>query len=169
MPSVTTVHPPLPNRRGALMRQSTWRLTLVCCLALLPRLAFAQATLTGVVKDPSGASLPGVTVVASSPALIEKSRTAVTDGTGQYRIEDLRPGTYALTFALSGFSTFRREGIELTGSFTATVDAEMRVGQLQETVTVTGASPIVDVQSARREMTIDNEVIRAIPNQRNYG
>ena len=93
----------------------------------------------------------------------------MTDGTGQYRIENLRPGTYTVTFSLAGFSTSRREGIELTGSFTATVDAEMRVGALQETVTVTGASPIVDVQSARREMTIDNDVIRAIPNQRNYG
>src|SRR6187200_376509 len=144
-------------------------ITILAWLALLPAVAHAQGTIAGTVKDTSGAILPGVTVEATSPALIEKVRTAVTDGTGQYRIENLRPGTYAVTFALSGFSTFRREGIELTGSFTATVDAEMRVGQLQETVTVTGASPIVDVQSARREMTIDNEVIRAIPNQRNYG
>ena len=151
------------------MRVTVKSVALVVLLVFSPGLAFAQAVIAGVVKDASGAILPGVTVEATSPALIEKVRTAVTDGTGQYRIENLRPGTYAVTFALSGFSTFRREGIELTGSFTATVDAEMRVGQLQETVTVTGASPIVDVQSARREMTIDNEVIRAIPNQRNYG
>ena len=151
------------------MRLTVKSVALAVLLVISPSLAFAQAVIAGVVKDASGAILPGVTVEATSPALIEKVRTAVTDGTGQYRIENLRPGTYAVTFALSGFSTFRREGIELTGSFTATVDAEMRVGQLQETVTVTGASPIVDVQSARREMTIDNDVIRAIPNQRNYG
>jgi len=141
----------------------------VAAIVLIPTFVFAQAIIAGAVKDASGAVLPGVTVEATSPALIEKVRTAVTDGTGQYRIENLRPGTYSVTFALAGFSTYKREGIELTGSFTATVDAEMRVGALQETVTVTGASPIVDVQSARREMTIDNDIIRAIPNQRNYG
>jgi Carboxypeptidase regulatory-like domain len=144
-------------------------LILAFMLLVVPRLAAAQAVIAGVVKDASGAVLPGVTVEASSPALIEKVRTAVTDSTGQYRVENLRPGTYAVTFSLTGFSTYKREGIELTGSFTATIDAEMRVGALQETVTVTGASPIVDVQSARREMTINNDIIRAIPNQRNYG
>src|ERR1041384_4344968 len=86
---------------------------------LCPVAARAQATITGVVKDPSGAVLPGVTVKSSSPALIEKVRAAVTDGTGQYRIENLRPGTYEVTFTLPGFATVRREGIELTGSFTA--------------------------------------------------
>jgi Carboxypeptidase regulatory-like domain len=151
------------------MRVTVKSVALVVLFVLSPGLAFAQAVIAGVVKDASGAILPGVTVEATSPALIEKVRTAVTDGTGQYRIENLRPGTYSVTFALSGFSTLRREGIELTGSFTATVDADMRVGGLQETVTVTGASPIVDVQSARRETTIDNDTIRAIPSQRNYG
>jgi hypothetical protein len=151
------------------MRLTVQSVALVMLFVISPGLAFAQAVIAGVVKDASGAILPGVTVEATSPALIEKVRTAVTDGTGQYRIENLRPGTYSVTFALSGFSTFRREGIELTGSFTATVDADMRVGGLQETVTVTGASPIVDVQSARRETTIDNDVIRSIPSQRNYG
>jgi hypothetical protein len=150
------------------MSQTIRRLVLLCCLVSFPSLAFAQATLTGVVKDPSGASLPGVTVVASSPALIEKTRVAVTDGTGQYRIEDLRPGTYALTFTLQGFSVVKREGVELTGSFTATVDADLRVGQVAETVVVSGETPVVDVQSAKRQMTIDNEVIRSIPNTRNY-
>src|SRR5438105_3668237 len=95
---------------------------LLSCLALLPTAAFAQASIAGVVKDTSGAVLPGVTVEASSPALIEKTRSAVTDGTGQYRVENLRPGVYALTFMLAGFSTVKREGIELSGSFTATVN-----------------------------------------------
>ena len=151
------------------MRVIVKSVALVALFVLCPSLASAQAVIAGEVKDASGAVLPGVTVETTSPALIEKVRTAVTDGTGQYRIENLRPGTYTVTFSLSGFSTTRREGIELTGSFTATVDAEMRVGAVQETVTVTGASPIVDVQSSRREMTIDNDVIRSIPNQRNYG
>src|SRR6266571_2180649 len=107
-------------------------LTLVLTI---PAALFAQASITGVAKDPSGAVLPGVTVEASSPALIEKVRAVVTDGTGQYRIVDLRPGTYSVTFTLTGFSPVKREGIELTGSFTATVNADMRVGSVEETVT----------------------------------
>src|SRR5689334_837295 len=109
---------------------------------LVPAAAYGQASITGVVKDSSGSVLPGVTVEASSPALIEKVRSATTDGTGQYRIVDLRPGTYTLTFTLPGFSLVRREGLELTGSFTATVNADLRVGAIEETVTVTGESPI---------------------------
>src|SRR5437899_12570940 len=97
---------------------------------------YAQASITGVIKDPSGAVLPGVTVDAASPALIEKVRTVVSDGTGQYRVEDLRPGTYTVTFRLQGFNTYKREGIELTGSFTATVSAELKVRALSETLTV---------------------------------
>src|SRR5690242_7733242 len=88
------------------------------CLVLAPSLAFAQATITGVVRDASGAVLPGVTVEATSPALIEKVRSAITDSTGQYRIIDLRPGLYDVSFQLTGFSTVRREGIELTGALT---------------------------------------------------
>ena len=145
------------------------RTTMFLALLFAAPSAYAQAVIAGEVKDPSGAVLPGVTVEASSPALIERVRTAVSNGTGQYRIEDLRPGVYALTFTLPGFSTVKREGIELSGSFTATIDAELRVGSLQETIVVTGESPIVDVQSSKREMTIDNDVIRAIPSQRNYG
>ena len=103
-------------------------LAVLFCLTMLPASAFAQASITGVVKDTSGAVLPGVTVEAASPALIEKVRTAVTDGSGQYRIVDLRAGTYAVTFTLTGFSTVKREGIELTGSFTATVNADLKVG-----------------------------------------
>ena len=121
---------------------------LVALIALIPSAAYAQASITGVVRDASGAVLPGVTVEAASPALIEKVRSVVTDGTGQYRIVDLRPGTYTVTFTLPGFNTVKREGIELTGSFTATVNADLQVGALEETITVTGESPIVDVQSA---------------------
>src|SRR5688572_32303334 len=104
-----------------------------------------SGSIAGVVRDTSGAVLPGVTVEAASPALIEKVRTVVTDGEGQYKVIDLRPGTYAITFGLAGFSSVKREGIELTAGFTATVNAEMRVGAVEETVTVSGASPLIDV------------------------
>ena len=134
----------------------------------IPAAVLAQAVITGAVKDTSGAVLPGVTVEASSPALIEKVRTAVSDGSGLYRIEDLRPGTYSVTFRLPGFATYKRDGIVLTGSFTASVDADMKVGGVEETVTVTGESPIVDVQSARRETTLNNDVLKAIPTVRSY-
>jgi len=137
-------------------------------LLLVPRSAFAQATLTGVVKDASGAVLPGVTVEAASPALIEKVRSAVTDGTGQYRIESLTPGTYSVTMTLTGFSTFKREGIELTGTFIATINADLKVGAVAETITVTGETPVVDVQSAKREMNLNNDVLKAIPTVRSY-
>jgi hypothetical protein len=143
-------------------------LTLLAWLVLLPAAALAQAVIAGTVKDASGAVLPGVTVEGASPALIEKVRTVVTDGTGQYRIEDLRPGTYTVTFTLQGFSTYKREGIELTGSFTATINADLKVGTLSETITVTGETPVVDVQSARREMTLNNDIVRAIPTVRSY-
>ena len=134
---------------------------------LLPAAAFAQAAITGVVRDTSGAVLPGVTVEAASPVLIERTRSVVSDDTGQYRIVDLRPGTYAVTFTLPGFNTVKREGIELSGDFVATVSVELRVGALEETVTVTGESPIVDVQSARVQTVIDRDVIAAIPSSRN--
>jgi hypothetical protein len=130
---------------------------------LFPVLGFAQGSIAGSVKDGTGALLPGVTVEASSPALIEKLRSVVTDGSGQYRIVDLRPGTYAVTFTLSGFAPFKREGVELTGSFTATIDAELKVGSLAETVTVSGESPIVDVQTASQQRVISKEIIDSIP------
>ena len=145
------------------MRACVKIVTLLASLVLVPTAAFAQAVIAGTVKDPSGAVLPGVVVEAASPALIEKVRTAVTDGTGQYRVEDLRPGVYSVTFALQGFSTVRREGIELSGSFTATINADLKVGALAETITVTGETPVVDVQSARREVTLSNDAIKAIP------
>ena len=106
---------------------------ILTAAVLLPSLAFAQGTLTGTVKDQSGGILPGVTVEASSPALIEKVRTGVTDGAGVYRITGLNPGIYSLTFTLPGFNVVRREGIELSGTATLTIPAEMRVGALEET------------------------------------
>ncbi len=150
------------------MRRLQVGLGALLLLVLVPAMAFAQATIAGVVKDASGAVLPGVTVEASSPALIEKTRSAVTDGTGTYRIVDLRPGTYSVTFTLTGFSTVKREGIELTGSFTATINADMKVGALEETITVTGETPIVDTQSVRRQVTVSNDVISSMPAARSY-
>src|SRR5688572_4093002 len=104
--------------------------------ALIPSAVYAQASIAGVVRDSSGAVLPGVTVEAASPALIEKVRTVVTDGAGQYRIIDLRPGAYTVTFTLTGFNTVKREGVELSGDAVANITAEMRVGALEETITV---------------------------------
>jgi hypothetical protein len=137
-------------------------------LALIPAVSYAQASIAGVVKDTSGAVLPGVSVEAASPALIEKVRTAVTDGAGQYRIEDLRPGPYTVTFALNGFSSVKREGIELTGSSTALVNADLRVGAVAETITVSGAAPVVDVQSAQRQSVLSSDVLTSIPTAGTY-
>ncbi|HEU4688962.1 MAG TPA: TonB-dependent receptor [Vicinamibacterales bacterium] len=141
----------------------------LAALVLLPASAFAQGTLTGTVRDASGAVLPGVTVEAGSPALTEKVRTVVSDGSGQYRIIELPPGTYSLTFTLPGFSTVKRDGIELAGSAVLTIPAEMRVGALEETITVTGETPVVDVQSVRRETVLSGEVIAAVPATRAVG
>src|SRR4051812_14865558 len=105
---------------------------ILASVVLVPAIASAQASIAGLVRDTSGAVLPGVTVEASSPALIEKVRSVVTDGSGQYKIVDLRPGTYSVVFSLTGFNTVRREGIELTGTFVATVGAELKVGSITE-------------------------------------
>jgi hypothetical protein len=142
---------------------------LVAVLVLLPSAVLAQASISGVVKDASGGVLPGVTVEAASPDLIEKVRSATTDASGQYRIVDLRAGTYSVTFTLPGFSTVKREGIELSGSFTAVVNADLKVGALEETIVVTGETPIVDTQNVRRQTVIDNDVINSIPAARSYG
>src|SRR5205823_1046028 len=150
-----------------LLQRSSGALLVLSVLLLLPSAAYAQAAITGVVKDASGGVLPGVTVEAASPALIEKVRSVVSSDTGQYRIVDLRPGTYSVTFTLPGFSTVKREGIELTGTFVATVNAELRVGALEETITVTGETPIVDVQSAKVQQTVSKEILSAIPSSRN--
>jgi hypothetical protein len=126
---------------------------------------WAQSTgsIGGVVKDTTGAVLPGVAVEVSSPALIEKVRVAVTDDQGNYKITALRPGVYSVSFTLPGFATYRREGIELTTGFTATANADMKVGSLEETVTVTGASPIVDVQNVRAQSVISTQVLDELP------
>src|SRR5688572_26699255 len=120
-------------------------------------------TIAGSVKDASGAVLPGVTVEASSPALIEKVRTAVTDGTGLYRLVNLPPGSYTVTFTLPGFNTTRREAVEVSIGFTASIDADLRIGAIEETVTVTGESPIVDVQSASQTRSVTAEQFKEIP------
>ena len=117
------------------MRQLT-KVALVAAVVLLPALVQAQS-ITGVVRDASGAILPGVTVEASSPALIEKVRSAVTDGTGQFRLENLAAGVYSVSYSLPGFSTVKRDGIDIQTGVTVTLNAEMRVGGLQETITVT--------------------------------
>ena len=138
-------------------------------LLILPASVEAQqSTLSGVVKDSSSAVLPGVTIEASSPVLIEKTRTAVTDGTGQYRLPELPPGTYTVTFTLPGFSTVKREGVEVSGVGVTTINAELRVGAISETITVTGETPIVDVQSARRGQVLSSEVIKDLPATRGY-
>jgi Carboxypeptidase regulatory-like domain len=144
----------------------TWTVCVV--LLMVPTAVWAQATITGTARDTSGAVLPGVTVEAASPALIERVRSVITDSTGQYRIVDLRSGTYTVTFTLPGFSTFRREGVELSGAFNATIDAQMQVGALQETVTVSGETPMVDVTSARREQVVNRDLLTAIPSARTY-
>lgn len=142
------------------------RLFVALCVVALPSLAFAQATggIAGIVRDTSGAIMPGVTVEASSPALIEKVRSVTSDGEGQYKILDLRPGTYTVTFTLPGFAVIRREGVAISGGFTAAINAEMRVGGLEETVTVSGQSPLVDTQNVTQQKVITMEVIKSLPN-----
>ena len=137
------------------------------CLLIIPHAALAQSAIAGAVKDATGAVLPGVTVEASSPALIERVRTVTTDAAGLYRIIDLRPGVYTVTFTLPGFNTVRREGIELPANFTSTINAELRVGAIEETVTVTGDSPVVDVKSATQQQVLSRDLLDAVPTGRN--
>jgi Carboxypeptidase regulatory-like domain len=156
------------------MRRSERVLVWFAVVVLSPVAVFAQqeaqrASITGVVKDTSGAVLPGVTVEASSPVLIEKTRSTVTDSSGLYRIIDLRAGTYTVTFSLTGFSTVKREDIELSGAFTATINAELKVGSVEETITVNGETPVVDVQSVKRQLSLNGEVVDQIPTSRGYG
>src|SRR5215510_10940252 len=143
-------------------------LLVVAILGAGARVAMAQS-LAGTVHDSSGAVLPGVTIEASSPALITKVRTGVSDGSGQYRIPDLPPGTYKISFTLTGFATVVREGVELSGGGVMTIGAEMRVGDLAESLTVTGESPVVDVQTARQQTVIDGDIVRGLPASRSYG
>ena len=146
---------------------------VICAYLLLPAAARAQTAVTGaiagVVRDASGGVLPGVTVEAASPALIEKVRTVATDGQGLYRIVDLRPGIYKVTFSLPGFAALIRDGIELTTAFTATVNAELRVGAVQETVTVTGATPVVDTQNVMAREVFTKKEVDALPVALNTG
>jgi carboxypeptidase family protein len=132
-------------------------------LILLPGAARAQSAIAGVVKDASGGVLPGVTVEAASPVLIERVRTATTDEHGQYKLVDLRPGTYSVTFTLPGFSTFKREAVEVPADFTSNVNAELGVGGLEETVTVSGESPVVDVHNAVAQQVLPQKLLDAIP------
>ncbi len=132
----------------------------------LPDAARAQSAIAGIVKDSSGAVLPGVTVEASSDVLIEKTRSVTTDGQGQYKIVDLRPGTYTISFTLPGFNAFKRDGVELPTAFTATINADLKVGALEETVTVSGASPIVDVQSTVHTQVLNRDTLDTLPTGR---
>ena len=136
--------------------------------ALLPAAALAQeGQIAGTVRDSSGGVIPGVTVEATSPALIEKVRSAITDTNGQYRLTNLPVGTYKVTFSLSGFTKQERDGVELTSGFTAPVNATMAVGNLTETVVVSGTSPVVDVQNARQAITFEGDTIKELPTARN--
>src|SRR5687767_4817953 len=159
-------------RRGVGEEQQMRSLTVRCfvflTLVLAPAFAAAQtSTISGTVRDASGGVLPGVTVEASSPALIEKTRATVTGGSGTYSIVALRPGVYTVKFELPGFTTVVREGIELTSDFTATINVDLKVGALEETLTVTGESPIVDTQSITQRVVMTQEVRDALPTGRN--
>lgn len=148
-------------RRRTVVNVAGWVLAV---LVAAPYSVFAQtSSIAGVVKDTTGAVVPGVTVEAGSPALIERTRTAVTDEQGQYKILGLRPGTYSVTFSLAGFGSVKREGVELTANFAGTVNAEMRIGSIEESVTVSGQSPIVDVHNVVQQNTISREVFDALP------
>src|SRR5688572_20947313 len=163
------------RRRGAIsryakeksMRGAVKYLVLAAAVLLLPSVAFAQATITGTVRDSSNAVLPGVTVEAASPAVLTP-RTAVSEANGVYRLLDLPAGTYRLSFTLSGFSRVGRDRVEVSGSGTLTIPVELSVGGLTETVTVTSETPVVDVQSVKRETVLQSEFIQSLPATRNY-
>src|SRR3984893_8976380 len=142
-------------------------LVSTACLLFLPLAADAQSAFSGVVRDASGAVLPGVTVEASSPVLIEKARSVVTDGEGRYRIVDLRPGIYKIIFTLPGFATRVRDAVKLPGNTTVPINVELKVGSLEESVTVTSQSPLVDVQNAQRTHVLERSVLDALPTTRN--
>ena len=152
------------------MREVIRHLTAgVSAVLIFPAVCFAQfGAIAGVVKDGTGAVLPGVMVEAASPVLIEKTRAAVTDSAGQYKLEQLRPGAYTVTFMLTGFSTVRREGIEISAGFTAPVNTTLKVGAVSETVTVSGEAPVVDVQTISEQKTLPKEALDALPTARSF-
>ena len=155
----------MPEER---VRGALWTCSVVMMVTLLlPGRGLAQSAIAGTVKDASGAVMPGVTVEVSSPVLIEKAKSAVTDGSGQYRIIDLRPGVYKVTFTLVGFSTVIRDGVDLPATFTANIDTELKVGSLEESITVSGQTPLVDVQSATQQQVLSQELLEAVPTGRN--
>ena len=137
-------------------------------LVCLPIAAFAQSQFTGQVRDESGAILPGVTVEAASPVLIEKTKSAVTDDQGRYTIVDLRPGIYTVTFTLTGFTTVAREGVELPSNFVATINADMAIGGLEESVLVTSEAPAVDTSRTTIGTTASLDSIQRLPLGRNF-
>jgi hypothetical protein len=151
------------------MRRVTCRIIWTLMLLAMPALTSAQqgSTISGTVRDTSGAVLPGVTIEVSSPALIEKTRSAISDGEGKYSIVQLRPGIYSVVFTLPGFATVRRENLELTSDFTATVNAEMKVGGVEETITVAAESPVVDVQSITQRTVMTRDILDSVPTGRN--
>jgi hypothetical protein len=155
------------------MRRPGFAIVGVFLVLVCPRISLAQgigaASIVGVVRDASGAVLPGVTVEAASPVLIEKVRTAVTDGDGRYQIAELRPGVYSITFGLQGFTTFRHDGLELSSNFVATVNAELRVGAVTETITVSGQTPLVDVRSVSRGTVVTEETLAVLPTSKSVG
>jgi hypothetical protein len=153
-------------RQGLSVTEIVRRSVMVLMCALLSSGAWAQQTASGIagtVRDTSGAVLPGVTVEAASPALIEKVRTVITNGEGRYNIVDLRPGTYVVTFTITGFSTVKREGIELTAGFTAAVNADLQIGAVAETITVSGATPLVDTQNMRKQTVMSKDLLDTLP------
>lgn len=154
-------------RLGPRLRRVKSAVIAIGLLAAATPSAWAQSAIAGVVRDTTGAVIPGVTVEASSDVLIERVRAATTDGQGQYLIIDLRPGTYVVTFTLPGFTTVRREGLELPASFTLTVNADMRVGDLQETLVVSGQAPTVDIHSVTTTQVVAREVWDSLPSARN--
>jgi hypothetical protein len=147
----------------------TYVMAGVSTLIIFPALSFAQfGAVAGVVRDATGAVIPGVAVEAASPALIEKARTAISDNSGQYRVEDLRPGTYTVTFTKTGFSTVRYEGIDISEGFTAPVNGSLAVGTVQQTITVAEQAPVVDVQTVSVQKTLVKEELDALPTARSF-
>ncbi len=144
------------------------RTLLVMGLVLVPGIAAAQSTISGAVTDTTGAVMPGVSVEASSPALIEKTRLATTDDQGRYTIVDVRPGVYSVTFTLQGFTTVTREGIQIAANVTVPINAELKVGSVAETITVTGATPMVDVQQAAQRQVLGREQLDTLPTARSF-